>query len=286
MTDEKEITKIEQETNCDVPAMFTDDQRDLIKRTIAKGCTDDEFMMFMRQCIRTKLDPFARQIYVIRRKQWDSETKSYIYRASIETSIDGFRLIAQRSNQYAGQVGPWWCGEDGIWRDVWLSATPPAAAKVGVIRKGFTEPLFGVAKFSTYAQKKDDGTLFKTWDKMPEVMIAKCAEALALRRAFPQELSGLYTTDEMGQDEETTPKQITQPSITTTPPQDVNIREYIDKTVQWLGSSQNAKQLSSRLVSLEKDDRWKILNDSEKREIRDMYNTREKELLALMGPAA
>lgn len=162
--------------------VITSEQVELIKKTIAKGASDDELQLFLNQCRRTGLDPFSRQIYWIKRGTT----------GTTQVSIDGFRVIAERSGELDGQE-VYWCDADGLFVEVWLKPTPPAAARVLVYRKGCAKPFPGVAKWSEY---NAGGNM---WSKMPATMLAKCAEALALRKAFPHQLSGLYTPDEMAQ---------------------------------------------------------------------------------------
>lgn len=166
---------------------------DLIRRTIAPDVTADEFEMFLAYCRRTNLDPIARQIYIIVRGRDDKR------KATIQTSIDGFRLIAQRTGRYRGRVGPFWCGPDGNWVDVWLSDDPPAAAKVGVRLADSDEITWAVCRWKDFVQTDAGGVPTKMWKQMGPHMLGKCCESQALRTALPGELSGLYTDDELAQ---------------------------------------------------------------------------------------
>jgi phage recombination protein Bet len=163
-------------------ALWTPEQTQLISTTIAPGCSGDELRLFAYACQRTGLDPFSKQIYAIKRGG----------KMQIQAGIDGLRSIAERTGQLDGSE-TLWCGDDGQWTDVWLGSKPPAAAKTTIWRKGASHPFTGVARFADYNAGQG------LWTKMGATMIAKCSEALALRKAFPADLSGVYSSDEMEQ---------------------------------------------------------------------------------------
>lgn len=151
---------------------------DLIKRTIAKGASNDELELFLYHCRKTGLDPLARQIYLVKRSG----------SATIQTGIDGYRLVADRTGKYAGNDDYEY--DNAEERPQW------AKARIWKIVEGVRCPFEATARWSQYFPGDSQGFM---WKKMPHLMLGKCAEALALRKAFPAELSGLYTKEEMEQ---------------------------------------------------------------------------------------
>ena len=172
---------------------WTPKQESALAQIGVEKASKADLAVFFHQCQRTGLDPFARQIYMIERKG----------KQTIQTGIDGFRLIARRATDAArgtfGYEDTLWCGEDGKWTDVWLQREQPRAAKVTVIRDGARYP--AIALWNEYVGTKFNGDVTQMWATKGALMLAKCAEALALRKAFPQDLSGLYTSDEMQQED-------------------------------------------------------------------------------------
>lgn len=183
---------------------ITQDQTDWTQQQVAAlkqlGVSNDvtqaDLAIFLTQSKRTGLDPFSRQIYMIGRKQ--KTPNGYETKQTIQVGIDGLRAIAHRVAQQCHEVfsmsDTLWADKTGTWHDVWLASEPPAAAKVSVKRGGGV--FSAVAIFKEYAPIYN-GKLSGMWATKPALMIAKCAEALALRKAFPSDMSGIYTDDEM-----------------------------------------------------------------------------------------
>jgi phage recombination protein Bet len=167
---------------------YNKEQVALIKSQIAPKATDQELQLFLYQCQRTGLDALSRQIYAIHR--WNGTQKKEVM--TIQTSIDGFRVVAERSGDYGGQSEPEFIEKDGKLQ----------ACKITVFRFRGDQRYpasVGVAYWDEYKQTDKEGKVIGLWAKMPRVMLSKVAEALALRKAYPQDLSGLYTAEEIEQ---------------------------------------------------------------------------------------
>lgn len=176
-----------------------------------KDVTRADLQVFMHYCQRTGLDPFSRQIYMIARRtkekhqnergQWEEE---WVSKQTIQVGIDGLRVIAQRAAKRDGvtlSYGPTkWYDQDGSEYPVWVRPEPPAAASVTIYRDG--KPFPGVARFASFAAFSREGQLQGQWAVMGDHLIAKCAEAQALRKAFPHDLEGIQVADEAGQSRE------------------------------------------------------------------------------------
>lgn len=177
---------------------WTEQQATVLRQSgIGETVTRAELDGFLHLCQRTGLDPFSRQIYLIGR--YDRRAQREVY--TPQTGIDGYRVVARRAvAKTGGSYGyedTLWCDASGQWRDVWLAEEPPAAAKVTVLRDGLK--FSAVALYREYVQTNRDGKPLGMWAKMPAGQLGKCAEALALRKAFPHDLAGVYTAEEMAQ---------------------------------------------------------------------------------------
>jgi phage recombination protein Bet len=149
----------------------------LLKDMLGKDLSDTDFTIYLRIIHRTGLDPFSKQIYAIPRNG----------KMTIQTGIDGYRLIAARTGELAGI-------EDSIFDTETNDNPGKATVTVWRFVQGQRVPFTASARWSEYAQPES-----KTWKKMPYVLLGKCAEALALRKGFPAELSAIYTREEMDQ---------------------------------------------------------------------------------------
>jgi len=157
---------------------FNAEQSALIKNYLCKGITDDELKLFSAVCKKTGLDPFMKQIYAVKRKD----------QMTIQTSIDGYRLIAERTGRYApGKESTYSYNGDKL-----VSAT-------SYVKKQTSDGTWHEIACSAYYDEYKPAYSNQFWESKKHIMLAKCAESLALRKAFPSELSGIYSDDEMAQ---------------------------------------------------------------------------------------
>jgi phage recombination protein Bet len=168
---------------------------EVLRQQFAPEASDTDLAYFAQVSRHLDVDPWAGHICLIPY----SENGAKIHRPQL--TVAGRRFIAQRTGRLRGIVGPEWCGprrldRDGgrlplEWLEVWDEDGPPYAARCLVIVDGWDRPANGTAKWSEFVQNTTDrrsGEIrpVKMWARMPAHMIGKCAESLALRRAFSE----------------------------------------------------------------------------------------------------
>lgn len=166
---------------------FTPEQSQIIRDMCASGASESEFAFLMEIAKARGMNPLLKQIYFV--KRWDNQKGREVWAAQV--GIDGFRSIAERTGLYDGQDEPEYGPLNPKGQPKW--------AKVKVYKKGVPRPFVATAYWAEFVQTKKDGTPTKFWADMPMNQLAKCAESLALRKGFPEELGGLHTPEEMGQ---------------------------------------------------------------------------------------
>lgn len=156
----------------------------VIRDQICVGATASEMWVFLARCVALGLDPFSRQIYFVKRDSANGPVVAH------QIGIDGFRSIAERTGELVGITEPEYEGETEV-----KGIKAPAIARVTVTReiRGKDREFTGSARWSEFYPGDKLGFM---WQKMPFHMLGKCAEAQAMRRAFPQQMGGLNTDAE------------------------------------------------------------------------------------------
>lgn len=222
---------VAQSTALAAPVEYSREQIEVMKRTICKGASDAELQMFVFACQSLQLDPFLKQIWAIqRRSKVPGSRDEYETTMTIQVGIDGYRVMRDRIRDannvplFEGMDGPQWSGDGKQWDDfpppLWEKGAE-LYSRVGVWRRGIPRPFIGVCRMSAYYQ---DVSMWKT---MGPEQLAKCSEALALRRAFPAEMSKLPSGPVMDFDETQLGDTPTAPKLTA-PPEGVIDGEIIE----------------------------------------------------------
>ena len=169
--------------NTSLMQKYNDEDMALLKNDICKGANDRELVYFLKLCETLSLNPFTKQIYSL----------PFSGGRVVVIGIDGLSSIAHRTKQYVG------C-DPATFEFEKPSDKTPISASVTVYRlvNGLRCPFTMKVYMDEYKPKYKN----QMWEKFPKRMLEKCAHALALRNAFNQEMSGLYTREEMDQAKE------------------------------------------------------------------------------------
>ena len=167
------------------------------KQFFPSTLSNEDFEHFIKVCSIYRLDPTLKQIYAIPRSCKNQQTGNWTKVLSIVISIEGARILSRRSGKYEGQTMPEYCGEDGKWTEVWSKTEKPIACRVGIYTKDCPKrPIYGIAY---YSERDKNNSLYDTYTLR---MLAKNAEANALKIALPDDIMHATSGNEFDQQEQ------------------------------------------------------------------------------------
>lgn len=168
--------------------MFTDEELFEIRKA-HPDLTDDQFATAMRIAEAYQLypPPYSDQLTITLRSSSDGRG-GFAKKLSVSPGISGLRTLADRTGKYAGSDVPEYEHDEKGYL---------IRAIVRVWRTDAPHPIGADAWYEEVVQRKRDGTPNRIWEQMPHLMTAKCAEASALRKAFPKELGRVYSSEEV-----------------------------------------------------------------------------------------
>lgn len=209
--------------------VLTDDKGvSTLKATLCKNLSDEDFAIFLHVCKSTGLDPFIRQIYAVARV--DGKTGKAVM--TIQTGIDGLRLIAERTGKYSpGKESTYTYDDKGniFSSTAYVMKMTPDGTWHEVAAKAYWKEYVQTFRDKNTGQNKPSNF----WEKMPHLMLAKCAESLALKKAFPAEMCNMLTDDEMGQaDNPKEGKNIEDANVETAVSQSIEDKKELDAKLE------------------------------------------------------
>lgn len=188
---------------------WTDDQVAVLRQMGLEHAEESDLKLFYHYAARTGLDPFTRQVYMVSRRakvkvrEVNHETGNErlverdVDKFTIQVGIDGWRVLgnraAHRDGVRVGHKAPLYAGKDGHWSSIWIGEQPPVACEYTLLADGVE--VTAICYYAEYVQYSGRGEVTSMWKKMPLNQLAKCAEALAWRKAFPADFAGLVLED-------------------------------------------------------------------------------------------
>lgn len=187
------------------PLSFSNDERQMIRDSFMLGASEGEARALIAIAEHMRLDPFKRQIHFVQR--WNKDAGKMIW--AFQTSIDGFRSMAEDTGEFIGSDEPEFTFEETVNPETGEpTGKRELVARVRVYRKDFDKPFVGVARYTEFVQTTKEGRPNSMWARAPRNMLAKCAEAQAFRKAFPQDLAGVYSDDEVRDERDVSPPSV------------------------------------------------------------------------------